>query len=438
MYFFDKRSIRLWLYSGIILLLLSACSANTSNQEQKEGGDTSQTTETGESEKVTITVAFDKDEDFFESRFGGIEEKLGNVKLKMIPFFQTWTELEEMFAAGTVPDIIYSANFDTNRELLEADLVYPIEELIAKSDLNIDDINPSLISYARSFDPEGSLIGLPDGVGYKVLFYNKDVFDLFGKEYPTGEMTWEEAIELGEKMTGERNGQNYTGLLIDLATAPLDQWAVNPVDPDTDEVLLLKEPAFKKYYDLMERYYNIPGLYDVGVDGDWFAQGFAAMKVGYHQTLMWSDVEDKKDSIDIAPIPTWPELPGIHPYLTTTPMIIMKESEHVEEAFAILKEYVSKENQLKISRTMASGTVLMDKDVFEQTGADVPIYKGKNIDAFYDLTPAELKRQSRWDRIVDYKLEEFVESEDDATTFLRKLQEEVEIKIKEEKAKMDE
>ncbi|MCJ7841057.1 extracellular solute-binding protein [Lederbergia sp. NSJ-179] len=425
------------MYSGIMLLLLSACSANTGNEEQKEGGNTSQATEKNESEKVTITVAFDKDEDFFESRFGAIEEKLGNVKLEMVPFFQTWTELEEMFASGTVPDIIYSANFDTNRELLEADLVYPIEELISKSDLNLDDINPSLISYARSFDPEGSLIGLPDGVGYKVLFYNKDVFDLFGMEYPTGEMTWEEAIELGKKMTGERNGQNYTGLLIDLATAPLDQWAVNPVDPDTDEVLLLKEPAFKKYYDLMERYYNIPGLYDVGVDGDWFAQGFAAMKVGYHQTLMWSDVEDKKDSIDIAPIPTWPELPGTHPYLTTTPMIIMKDSKHVEEAFAVLKEYVSKENQLNISRTMSSGTVLMDKEVFEQTGADVPIYEGKNIDAFYELTPAELKRQSRWDRIVDYKLEEFAESEDDAATFLRKLQEEVEIKIKEEKAKMD-
>ncbi len=78
MYFFDKRSMRLWLYAGIMLLLLSACSANTGNQEQKEGEDTSQATETGESEKVTITVAFDKDlplsfdpEGFFSSTVSG-------------------------------------------------------------------------------------------------------------------------------------------------------------------------------------------------------------------------------------------------------------------------------------------------------------------------------------------------------------------------------
>src|SRR5699024_7108457 len=149
----------------------------------------------------------------------------------------------------------------------------------------------------------------------------------------------------------------YTGLLIDLRTAPLEQWAVNPVDPDTGEILLLEEPAFRKFYDLMDRYYNIPGLYDVETEGDWFSSGFVGMKVFWHQALLWEDFENMEDSIDIAPLPTWPELPGVHPYLTTTPMIILNDSENVEEAFQVLKEYVSKDNQLKIARTMGTGPV---------------------------------------------------------------------------------
>lgn len=59
------------------------------------------------------------------------------------------------------------------------------------------------------------------------------------------------------------------------------------------------------------------------------------------------------------------------------------------------------------------------------------------MDAFYEWTPAELERQSQWDRLVDYKIDDFAKSDDDVITFLRKLQEELEVKIKDEKAKQE-
>ncbi len=211
---------------------------------------------------------------------------------------------------------------------------------------------------------------------------------------------------------------------------------MNPVDPETDEVLLMKEPAFIKYFDLMRKYYNIPGILDVEAEGHLFSQGLAAMNVGWSATLLgdWGELEGLKESIDIAPVPVWTEA-AVHPYLTTTPMMIMKDSEHIDEAFAVLLEYVSKENQLRISRMAGSGTVLQDEDVLSQYGADIPGYEGKNVAAFYELPAATLERQSQWDRLVDYKLEEFAESDQDVVSFLRTLQEETETKIKEEKAK---
>ncbi|MCJ7840151.1 extracellular solute-binding protein [Lederbergia sp. NSJ-179] len=109
-------------------------------------------------------------------------------------------------------------------------MIYPLDDLIAKSDFNLEDLN--LVSFAHSYDPEGRLIGLPDGVGFKALFYNKDIFDLFGVEYPTGEITWDEGMELAKQMTGERNGQEYTGLVFDEPKIPLEQWAVRAIKID--------------------------------------------------------------------------------------------------------------------------------------------------------------------------------------------------------------
>ncbi|MBO0991610.1 ABC transporter substrate-binding protein [Bacillus sp. SD088] len=430
-----------WMIVGLLFIFMTACSTNTHNESREKRMETDQqdNKEEKSDEPVTIKIAIGWDDQIFDSRFKEIEKKLGNIKIERIPFDTTWGNLEEIFASGVVPDIVVSIHYDTIKQLLDDDLIYPLDDLIAQSDFNLEDLNPALVSYARSYDPEGRLIGMPDGVGFKALFYNKDIFDLFGVEYPIGEITWDEAMELAKQMTGERNGQKYMGLVFDEPKIPIEQWAVNPIDPDTDEVLLTKEPAFKKYYELMDRYYSIPGIMDVEEEGDLFAQGFAAMNAGWHQTLLydWGDLEGTKEHIDIAPLPTWPEKPGVHPYLTTTPMMIMKDSEHVEEAFAILSEYVSKENQLKISRAMASGTVLLDEEIYSQTGAEVPSYKDKNIAAFYELTPAELKSQSQWDRLVDYKLDDFAKSDDDVVTFLRKLQEEIEINIKDEKAKQE-
>lgn len=432
-----------WLVIGLLFTLMTSCSTNTDmhseSQENRLENDQQDNKEEHSSEPVTIKIAIGWDDQIFDSRFGEIDKKLDNINIERIPFDTTWGGLEEIFASGVVPDIVVSIHYDTIKELLDADLIYPLDDLIANSDFNLEDLNPALVSYARSYDPEGRLIGMPDGVGFKALFYNKEIFDLFGIEYPTKEITWYEALELAKQMTGERNGQKYTGLVFDEPKIPLEQWAVNPVDPDTDEVLLTKEPAFRKYYDLMRQYYSIPGIMDVGVEGNLFYQGFAAMNAGWSATLLgdWGDLEGNKGKIEIAPVPTWPELPGVHPYLTTTPMMIMKESKHVNEAFAVLLEYVSEENQPRISRKAGSGSVLQNKDVLSQYGADVPSYVGKNVDAFYEWTPAELERQSQWDRLVDYKIDDFAKSDDDVITFLRKLQEELEVKIKDEKAKQE-
>ena len=57
---------------------------------------------------------------------------------------------------------------------------------------------------------DGEQYALPFRSDFWVLFYNKDLFDAAGVEYPTNDMTWEQYAELAKKMTGDGNyGTHY-------------------------------------------------------------------------------------------------------------------------------------------------------------------------------------------------------------------------------------
>ena len=96
-------------------------------------------------------------------------------------------------------------------------------------------MDPSFIALIRSQDPEGRLIGLTGNGGIYGLFYNKEVFDLFGVPYPTDNMTWDDIIDLAKKTTGTRDGNQYVGLEFgsDTVDAALLQLSTTLTDPDT-------------------------------------------------------------------------------------------------------------------------------------------------------------------------------------------------------------
>src|SRR5699024_696378 len=139
-----------------------------------------------------------------------------------------------------------------------------------------------------------------------------------------------------------------------------------------------------------------------------------------------------QSEMDMIAYPVWSDMPDTGPYLTTTPMIIANYTEHKEEAFEALLEYMSPDHQVEMLRPLASATVLNDLEVLEQVAADVDSYKDKNRSAFYALEPAKFEGlQSRWDKYVDFAsaIRKIAEDDIDVNTALRELQEESEAKI---------
>lgn len=451
---------RFYLFFSIIvcslIIALAACgsgkdvtdpdNSNSNNEVNRvDGENNNEDTEDGIStDPVTITVAHPFGDDIHEERFGPIQEKLGHITIDSVYFDGSTDGLEELFAEDIVPDIFISGSVDMLREY---DAIIPVDELMEKHDFDPEVIQPSLVQYLESFDDQQRMIGFPDGVAYFALFYNKEVFDMFGEPYPDPEepMTWDEVLDLSRRMTAERNDVNYIGLEFhgNDMSAPINQFAVNYTDPESGEVLLQEKPEVTRYLDFVREYYNIPGMNtEEATTTCMFCNGQAAMSAAWHGIFLWGELgtePEEVEQIEIAPFPVWSDMPNTGPYLATTPMMISAYSELQDEAFLVLKEYLSEENQLRMAKTVSAAPTTVYPTPLESLGLEHPLYQGKNTKAITQLEAAvgEERLSIRWDAYVDMNnaIEEIRENNGDVPTILRELEEESEAKIIEAKAR---
>lgn len=429
-----RKGFRMALALVLSISALAACS--TKNEAEKPTNSPAATTSsptesTKPKEPVTITIAWPWGEPEYEVRFGAIREELKdsiNVKMVLAPGYKD--ALQELFAAKTVPDIIF-ANYGLE-PLEELDTLMSIEDLMKKHNFSGSQINPHQLAYVRSLDTKGRLVGLPDGEGFPQLFYNKEVFDLFGVPYPDPKkpMTWDEVLDLSKRMTATRDGKTYIGLEMPstMLYAPLNEYAVNATDPDTGELRLTKDPAFTKQFEFLKKYFSIPGVKEE-YGKEKFMERTAGMYLAWNGLMKndWKENESFKKSIEILPVPVWPEQPDLSPVSSTTPITINKYSTHQDEAFTVLAKYYSPENQIRMIRPAHAFPAVSDKEIIKQWAADVPGYQGKNMDAIFNVKrPSYKPRKSPWDAYVSMPqaIDRFIASDMDIVKFLRQWEEE--------------
>lgn len=447
----------------LFMLVLGACSSDESSDGASDSPVTTESTETGENaeqqeeqsveepepvevkqftnEPVTLKVATQWGEENFMNNFAkDMKELVPHITFEYVDWNGTAEGIQEINSSGTVVDLL-TPNLGVD-VLLNLDMVQPLDDMVKEYGIDLSTVDPSFLALIRSQDPEGRLIGLTGNGGIYGFFYNKEVFDLFGVPYPTDNMTWDEVIELAKKLTGTRDGNQYIGLEFgsDTVDAALLQLSTTLTDPDTGEVLLSKNPEFTKYMELMKKIYSIPGIYNPD-EPDKFMQKTAAMEINWHGFLTWfggetpeERAEFKKD-MDILPIPSWSDIPQTAPAVHTAPTVINPYSEHKEAALQVLQAIISIENQTKATR---KGTIpaTSDVEIRKQFGADNPDHQGKNVMAMFQnefALPAA--RASVWDKYVDLNeaMKKFATSDMNIPEFIRVLEEESAIKIKDAK-----
>jgi ABC-type glycerol-3-phosphate transport system substrate-binding protein len=87
-----------------------------------------------------------------------------------------------------------------------------LQPLAKKHGFDFNKFDTKLVDSIKSYSDQGQIYYLPYNTLAFALMYNKDIFDKFGVPYPKDNMTWDEAIELGKKLTRTEAGVNYIGL----------------------------------------------------------------------------------------------------------------------------------------------------------------------------------------------------------------------------------
>ena len=104
-----------------------------------------------------------------------------------------------MLAGGDSSDVFMVKEITDLLNWQEAGYEEPLNSYIEASGYDLSGFAGIESNYAV----DGEQYALPFRSDFWVLYYNKDLFDAAGVDYPTNDMTWEEYAELAKKMTGD-------------------------------------------------------------------------------------------------------------------------------------------------------------------------------------------------------------------------------------------
>ena len=186
---FRKMNVLLFLLMMIVLVACGNGAEDASSDQTKVrfaywGGDFDQT------RMENIKAAFEEQNDSIE------------VELVNVPGEEYGQHLLTRFASGDIYDIVQLAEnsyYFANQGVLE-DLTPWAEE---DADFDLDDFYEVGID---AYSHNDRLYGLPLRLGTVMMYYNKDLLDQHGLDYPDENSTWDEITEMAETISNPSEG----------------------------------------------------------------------------------------------------------------------------------------------------------------------------------------------------------------------------------------
>lgn len=185
---------------------MTACSGGT---DTASGSQTSGTGETGGAsqeeytEEVTLKVANyaileSGYTEFWEGVKAGFEEKYPNVTIEWVtaPYGEITNQVINMAGGGDMVDVIFS-ELIWIPTFVEAGLAAPAEEMLDADFLA--DFYPNVL---EAHQVDGQTYGVPLYASSCVLYYNKDIFEAAGLDPNTPPTTYDEMLQMAEKIDG--------------------------------------------------------------------------------------------------------------------------------------------------------------------------------------------------------------------------------------------
>ena len=278
--------------------------------------------------------------------------------------------LANSFSAGNPPDVML-LNYRRFATFAENDGLVPLGERLAQSDkVAAEDFFPIAID---AFTYQNNLWCIPQNISSLVVYYNKNLFDAAGVDYPSNDWTWDDFLRAAQALTQDFDGDGQTdqfgvGLAPNLFRLAPFVWQ-NGGEVLHGEQLLLNETNAKEalnwFIDLQTVHNVVPSLAEeTGIPSQTrFLSGTTAMMFNSRRGVpTYRTIQEFE--WNVAPLPIGKEKAGI---LHSDGYCLSANADFPEEAWTFIEFANSPEGQRIVApsgRTVPSLIEVANSDVF--------------------------------------------------------------------------
>lgn len=301
----------------ILALAISACAPPTTPvPAQPPAAEQPAAPAAPAAEPVTITWAFwGSPEEAASHKLVADAFMAEHPEIKIEIWNQPWedyfTKIQALWASGdpkTIPDIAFL--WPTPKYAAEG-VLENLDPYIQKSGYNLNDYWPGLLESAMY---NSSVYGLPRDIEVNILYYNKDLFDAAGVEYPNPNWTWDDLLAAAEKLTVKDASGNVTRYALAAEGGKYSKWLNQNGGAILDDYrnpskCMLAEPAsiaaIQFFADMMAKGYAMrdADLSQAGGDAAVFQSGQAAMILQNTSRVSAFNAAGMNYDVSVVPIP---------------------------------------------------------------------------------------------------------------------------------------
>jgi multiple sugar transport system substrate-binding protein len=292
-----------------------------------------------------------------------------NPDIKVSVTFEAWedymTKLPTLLAGGVAPDVIHQ-HVSIVQDYGQRGALLDLTEYMKQDGVKPGDYIPALFD---AFSNEGKVFGIPKDSAAWGIYYNKDMFDEAGLDYPADDWTLEDFRELARELTLDENGRPASDPGFD--SKNIEQWGVSWVEPTPTlsenarafvrafggdwydegytETLITEDPViedFTMFHDMRCVDHSTPSPAQELGQGDPFRAGLTAMQVGFHSTDYFLREENVDFEYDVTFTPSGPG--GQFVAVGCSGWAIPAQSGNKEAAWELVKYLTSEKVQKEI------------------------------------------------------------------------------------------
>lgn len=290
-------------------------------------------------------------------------EQNPDIKIKMVPcaFSQYTTKIKTAVAARRDIDVIWSSDAWT-ASFAASGLLMDLQPFVDREQIEDNYLQNILMNSRYPARPDGHIYALPNFWVTHLLFYNREMFDAEGLEYPNANWEWDDMLQAAKALTKDLDGDGKTDVF---GMGPLG--VTNLCDfihsnggqlfTEDFETCLLDQPraveAIQWVVDLVHKHHVVPGTQDLpGMAYPFAEERVAMIHQGSWNVLVYRDLDFRWD---VAPIPMRNGKRFV--YAGTNPWSIIKQTKRPEKAWRFVKFMASEEAGL-IFRQNGGGPAL--------------------------------------------------------------------------------